>query len=351
MKCNFLENKKDIWYPMKGKIYLNWKHMAKTYKHLTLNERQSIEILLNRWSKQKEIAKVILKSETCISLELNRNWVKNKWSEKKKYLALEAHTKAYQRRWRVKTQSMKINLNTEMKNFIIFQIQRTDIETSPKVIAYLWNKSQKEKKNHITHTSIYAWFETWNWNKFKEFLLYKYKWYNKKKATKWSKIKWRIHLEERPDEANNRPQKWYYEADLIVSKKGFRWALLTLIDRKTRLPRIIKLKSKKSKKIMKEIIKLKEEIWIKSITFDNWMEFALHKLLNKVWIDTYFSKPYSPREKWAIENFNRMVRRFFPKGTIFNNITKKKIKNVCLILANTPREILGFLSPNQVHFK
>jgi hypothetical protein len=57
-------------------------------------------------------------------------------------------------------QSMKINMNTEMKNFIIEQIQKKDIIPSPKIIAFLWNNSQKEKKNHITHTSIYSWLET-----------------------------------------------------------------------------------------------------------------------------------------------------------------------------------------------
>jgi IS30 family transposase len=102
---------------------------------------------------------------------------------------------------------------------------------------------------------------------------------------------------------------------------------------------------------MTEIIALKDEIWIKSITFDNWMEFALHQLLNEAWIDTYFSKPYSPWEKWSIENLNRMIRRFFPKWTIFDDISEEKIKSVCLILANTPREVLGFKSPNQVHFQ
>jgi IS30 family transposase len=43
------------------------------------------------------------------------------------------------------------------------------------------------------------------------------------------------------------------------------------------------------------------------------MEFAFHKMLNDVGIDTFFSDPYSPWQKGSIENFNRMVRRFFPK--------------------------------------
>ena len=91
--------------------------------------------------------------------------------------------------------------------------------------------------------------------------------YRKVKNHKWSKILWRIWLDKRPEEANNRTEKWHFEADLIVSKKWFRWALLTLIDRMTRMPIIIKLKSKDSAYIMKKIAKLKDKYWIKSVTF------------------------------------------------------------------------------------
>jgi IS30 family transposase len=90
---------------------------------------------------------------------------------------------------------------------------------------------------------------------------------------------------------------------------------------------------------------------MRTVTFDNGMEFALHYLLHEVWIDTYFCEPYHSREKWSIENLNRIVRRFFPKWTNFGDISEEDIEKVCNIIADSPREILGFLSPNQVHFK
>ena len=164
------------------------------------------------------------------------------------------------------------------------------------------------------------------------------------------KNKNKVPIEDRPLQINDRSEQWHYEADLIVSKKWFKWALLTLIDRKTRLPRVFKLKNKESENIMNLIAWVKDEIWIKTITFDNWMEFAKHYLLNKIWIGTYFCNPYSSWEKWSIENLNKLIRRFFPKWTIFDDISDEKIRSVCNILADTPREILGFKSPNQVHF-
>lgn len=325
--------------------------MTKDYKHLNIFDRQTIQIQLKRWTKKIEIAKLLNKHKTTVYREIKNNSIFKKWVKKRQYLAEDAHLKAYFKRYYSKTQSKKINLNQKLKLFIIYNLKRKDIIPSPKIIAYLWNETQKEKKNHITHTSIYTWLTTGIWNKYKKLLLFKYKGYRKKKKIKGSRIIWRIWLDERPEKANNRTEKWHFEADLIVSKKWFKWAVLTLIDRKTRMPQIFKLKDKSSKKVMKLIASVKDKLWIKTITFDNWLEFAFHKLLNDVWIDTYFSKPYSPREKGAIENLNKTIRRFFPKGTIFDNISHQKIRSVNKIIANTPREILGFLSPNQVHPK
>lgn len=317
------------------------------WKHLTLQDRQTIEIQLSRWSLQNEIAKVLKRSESSISREIDNNSIKKQWSNKFVYLALEADHKAYvKRRW-AKSQSMKINMNTELKLYIISELKRTDIITSPKSIAFSWN--QKKKDVTISHESIYKWLDQPAQDKYRELLLYK-KGYKKIKAIKWSKIKWRVPLDQRPKWANKRSEIGHLEADLIVSNKWNKSVLLTLTDRKTRLPRIFKLKNKSSKSIMDLIASVKTEIWIKSVTFDNWMEFAFHHLLNKIWIDTFFCEPYHSWEKGSIENLNRIIRRWFPKWTNFATVSDEEIKRVCNIIANSPREILGFKSPNQVHF-
>ena len=320
------------------------------WKHLTLKDRETIEIQLLRWSKQNEIAKVLKRSESSISREIKNNSIKKQWSNKIEYLALEADHKAYVKRWWTKTQSMKINMNTELKLYIISELQRVDIITSPKSIAFSWNLKRNNKKEYITHESIYKWLDQPAQDKYRKFLLYN-KGYKKVKAIKWSRIIWRVPLDKRSDEANNRTEKGHYEADLIVSNKWNKAALLTLTDRKTRLPRIFKLKNKSSRTIMDIIASIKEEVWIKSVTFDNWMEFAFHYLLNEKWIDTFFCEPYHSREKWSIENLNRIIRRFFPKWTNFGDISEEEIERVCNIIADSSREILGFLSPNQVHFE
>lgn len=326
------------------------------YRQLNKQDRITIEIQLKRWSKQKEIAEIIWCSPWTISREIKRNSVRKKWTKKRVYLSKEAQLKSYQRCWRSKIQSMKINMNSKLKLYIIDQLKRKDILASPKIIANKRNEHIEERKSYISFVSIYKWLETWDWNKYKRYLPHKFNWYRKKNklinnSKDTSKIIWRVDIENRPVIINNRSEEWHFEADLIVSKKWFKWSLLTIIDRKTRLPRIFKLKDKSSENIMNLIAGIKDELWIKSVTFDNWMEFAKHYLLNDIWIDTYFCKPYSSWEKWSIENLNKIIRRFFPKWTIFDNISEEKIKSVCDIIANTPREILWFISPNQAHFQ
>jgi len=318
------------------------------WKHLTLEDRMTIEILLNRKNSQKEIAKVLKRNKSVINREITNNSVKKKDSNKTEYLAQEAHHKVYIRRHNAKIQSMKINLNTELKLFIISELERDDKITSAKSIAFERNKKE-EKKDTITHESIYKWLEQPANDKYRKYLLCK-KWYKKVKKQKWSRIIWRNPLEMRSEEANNRSEKGHFEADLVVSKKWCKYAILTLIDRKTRLPRIHLLKDKSSKNIMEIIKSEKEKLWIKSVTFDNWMEFAFHKILQDSWIDTFFCEPYHSREKWSIENLNRIIRRWYPKGTDFADYNQKEIERVCNIIADSPREILGFLTPNQVHF-
>jgi len=47
------------------------------------------------------------------------------------------------------------------------------------------------------------------------------------------------------------------------------------------------------------------------------------------------------------ENYNRLLRQYFPKKTSFENITEKELKAVQDKLNHRERKRLGFLSPIQ----
>lgn len=315
------------------------------WKHITKDQRMEISILKRRGYKQIEISRELDIKKDIVCKELKRNSNVNAESWEREYIWSKAQMKHYQRRRWAKPQSMKINSHTRLKLFIISELKQY---TPPKTIAHYWNKTQDEEIT-ITHGSIYTWLDTWEWNKYKKYLLHEYAGYKKKSCTEKVIIPHRIGIEERCILINERKEIGHYEADLIVSKKWYKGVLLTLIDRVSRKGLIVKLPNKTTRWVMKAITRYRKKLWIKSITFDNGKEFSHHYKLWKYNIKTYFCNPYSSWEKWSVENYNRIIRRWFPKGTVFDTISYQKIRSVMNLINNTPREILGYLSPNQVH--
>ena len=61
---------------------------------------------------------------------------------------------------------------------------------------------------------------------------------------------------------------------------------------------------------------------------------------NKVTI--YYAHAYCSWERGTNENFNKMLRRRFPKGTNFGKITNKRIKEATDWINNYPRKQFNF---------
>ena len=89
----------------------------------------------------------------------------------------------------------------------------------------------------------------------------------------------------------------------------------------------------------------------KTITTDNGAEFLEYDLLTKSVRDgskrfeVYYCHSYAAWEKGSVENHNRMIRRWFPKGTDFSRISKKRIAEIQDWMNSYPRKILGWETP------
>ena len=304
--------------------------------HLTTEERELIMIYLAQNKSKREIARLVWRSHTTINNEIKKNSVRGKYSSSK------AKHKAYVRRLHAKKNLKKIRCNNKLEKYIHEKIQD---DWSPELVAWRWNRSSDNMK--ISTPTIYKYV----YSQFGYGLLanlYKNrKWIRRRGSNKnkswW--IKYRTFVDFRPESISKLTKFSHYECDLIVWPQWTKEVLLVIIEKKTRWKLAKKLPNKKADTVEYVLRKWIAHLWIKSITFDNWLEFANHY---KLWIPTYFSNPYHSREKAQVERWNRNYRRFFPKKTIRKKISQKEIDKITEKLNNMPMKVLKFKTPNEV---
>lgn len=301
---------------------------------LTIEEREQIMVYLAQNKSKREIARLIGRSHTTINKEIKRNSVK--WE----YSASKARHKAYARRLYAKKNLKKIRCNDKLEKYIH---EKMKDDWSPELIAWRRNKDNNIK---VSTPTIYKYIYSQFWYGLLEHLYQNRKWIRKRWSNKnknwW--IKERVFIEFRPEKIGKLIEFGHYECDLIVWPQWTKEVLLVIIEKKTRWKIAKKLPNKKAETIEKTLKKWISYLWIKSITFDNWIEFANHY---KLWIPTYFSEPYHSREKAQVERWNREYRRYFPKKTIRKKISQRDIDKITQKINNKPMKVLNFKFPNE----
>ena len=179
----------------------------------------------------------------------------------------------------------------------------------------------------------------------------------RQRPTKATNIANRTSIHERPAEADGK-RFGDWEMDTIVDSYGH--AILTLTERSTNF--ILMEKLKEGRKAMPTALAVARLLFpyrcsLKTITTDNGCEFAAHleitrrlsvKGLEKVVV--YFADSYASWQKGAIENANKLIRKYIPKKANFDDFTDKRISMIQKKLNKRPREKLGFLTPKKCFF-
>lgn len=92
--------------------------------------------------------------------------------------------------------------------------------------------------------------------------------------------------------------------------------------------------------------------WVHTITTDNGIEFSNHKAISRALDCTvYFADPYCSGQKGAVENANKILREFFPKGTDFRQVSQEQLDRVQYQINERPRKKLGFSTPKIEFFR
>tara|TARA_B100000953_G_scaffold294506_1_gene284376 strand:+ start:196 stop:1161 length:966 start_codon:yes stop_codon:yes gene_type:complete len=171
-------------------------------------------------------------------------------------------------------------------------------------------------------------------------------------ADKRGQLKNRVSIDERPAVVDRRNRIGDWEIDTVIGRQGGA-VLVTAAERKTRLS-VVALSTDKTAKSVKDA--LVEALTpfvtdIKTLTYDNGKEFALHETIaEKLQAKGYFAHPYHSWERGLNENMNGLIRQYAPKGSCFDSLTEDDVKRIMSKLNNRPRKCLGFKTPNEVMF-
>lgn len=191
----------------------------------------------------------------------------------------------------------------------------------------------------------------------KEHLLYKGERHKPKKDdNKRARLSKGETIENRPAEVKGRETFGHWEMDSIIGKRGSKAALVMLTKRLTRYGFIFRVPDHSMESVVKVLDRLERRMGkdfrqvFRSITVDNGSEFqdcagmerSLRRRTPRTWI--YYCHPYSASERGSNENMNRIVRRFFPKGTSFDEVTAAQVAQAEGWMNGYPRAILGWRS-------
>lgn len=321
------------------------------YKHFSIEEREKIQELLWQKVSLREIGRVIGRSHGSVVREIQRN----NPQQSKRYTPRKANERALEKR---KCRGRKDRLkNEKIRTYVVIHLKEG---WSPEQISAM---VKQEKIGDISHEAIYQYVYAqvhrngWGYVRpgnedLRPFLRRK----RKRRQQKGMRRSQRVlrpqgtSIDERPKAVDLRMRVGDWEGDTVESK-GHRPGVNTLLERKTGLFLVTKVKDKTAEAtiaiVEQRMASLPEKVK-HTLTLDNGPENSDWQTLEeKTGLKTYFAHPYRSSERGANENANGLLREYFPKGTDFGMISDEDIAAVEYRLNTRPRKRLGWKTPLQ----
>lgn len=162
----------------------------------------------------------------------------------------------------------------------------------------------------------------------------------------------RRDISERPAVVAAKTRVGDWEIDTIIGAKH-KGAIVSAVDRKSKKVLLRKVEGKKEEAVTQALIEMlmpyREKVL--TITADNGKEFAGHKkVAEALEADFYFATPYHSWERGLNEHTNGLVREFFPKKTLFTEISDKDVAAAEQNLNRRARKVLKYNTPDEVFF-
>lgn len=306
---------------------------------MTQFDRDRIEAMLAAGHCQKEIALVLKRSKSTISREIRRHRKKNGV-----YDAKYAQHLAYCGRKYAKQQSKKINENDELLEYIVCGLLAC---WNPDEIS---GRMKKENQPfYASKTAIYAWlYSAWGqaYCRLLPSKRHRAKKQNDAKNAGREMIPDRVGIEYLPvDFGLNFGD---FETDTVVSgkKSGGKAAIAVLqnvASHYARLELIPNLKPRINENAVGRMTGGFNEPRL--ILRDNGLEGKYHR---RTPVPSIFCDAYSSWQKPHVENTNKLLRRFLPKGCDLGKYSQGYVHAVESIINNKPRKCLGYKKPIEI---
>lgn len=164
----------------------------------------------------------------------------------------------------------------------------------------------------------------------------------------------RRRISERPQEADDPAELGHQEFDTIVSCAGGKGGLLVDIDKCSLKVAIEPIGSISRRAVSLAFRRMQKRgaigTALKTATTDNGCEVSHQKNLERILgCPVYYTRACASYEKGAVENVNRIIRRWFPKGTDFSKVKRADVLAVENIVNSIHRRSLNGETANEYH--
>lgn len=311
----------------------------KKYRHITKTERLEIAALKKRRYGLREIAGVLKRSPGTISEEIKRNNTRGHYDPEK------ANHKAYVKRKHSKYQGMKIAAHQALRTYVEKYLNE---DWSPEEIS----GRLKEADTRFPYASfrvIYKFVSSVYGRNLEKHLRYRGRKKKRRPSVQATKLEDRTFIDQRPKIVADKRRFGDWEGDFIVSGKNGSGVLLVLHERKARYALIKKIIRPAIELVHQLMWEMTEGYVVNTLTLDNDIIFRKHHELSKILgAPIYFCHPYHSWEKGGVENANKLIRQYIPKGSDISQYADDYIQNTQDKLNNRPRKCLGYKTPLEV---
>ncbi len=325
-------------------------------KHLTLNDRLTIERMLLKGYSKKEIADVIGCCLATIYNEVKRATylhTNRELIDEERYNPDEAQRKYEEQ---LKRKGVKPKLSRCPKLIQYIEDLMIDLKYSPEAVLMEMNKSNLKFDVTVSSVNtIYSGIRRGYFPNLKmEHLPRGVRKQRKERVRRQKRASQGTSIEKRDKAVLRRDVCGNWEMDCVIGKATDRKTILTLTERKTRYTILEVLKTHTAAEVIKALNRIEKrygkyfyEIF-KSITVDNGSEFAdykgMEKALYRIGARThiYYCHPHAPHERGSNENGNHLIRRHLSKGTNFDTeLNRNKLKDIEFWMNAYPRKLFA----------